>query len=241
MLTAAQEAEILAELREIDTPTISNVIATYPGNTETCLGLYHPWKGKWYTNQSMKVMYPELGRTVGYAVTCTYGLPDERFRRLGIGDVLRAIDRSPKPVILVVKQDLPPEIKRICGLMGSNMLTAFQAAGAVGVISDGPSRDVDEIRSMGIQYMLTGTAAAHGDFALEQVGGPVEVCDLAVATGEMIHMDENGAVKFPRAALPQIAARARAILARESAQQKRMRENAGNVEEIIKIMEGFYD
>lgn len=240
MLTIEQELEIFEELKKIDTPTITNVIATYPANKETCLGLYHPWKGKWYTNQTMKCMYPELGRTVGYAVTCTYGLPDPGFKRLGIADVLRAIDRSPKPVILVVKQDFPEEIKRINGLMGGNMLTSFKAAGAVGVISDGPSRDVDEIRPMGIQYMLTGTVAGHGDFAPLQVGSPVEVADMAVATGEIIHMDENGAVKFPREMLPYIVDRAKAILAKEAKRQKMMRE-ASDVEEIIKVMQGFYD
>ena len=29
-------------------------------------------------------------------------------------------------------------------------MTAFKAAGVVGVISDGPSRDIDEIRQMGV-------------------------------------------------------------------------------------------
>jgi len=240
MLTIQQEREIMEQLKEIDTPTITNVIATYPGNQETCLGAYHPWRGKWYTDQSLKCVYPELGRRVGYAVTCTYGPVDPAYKRLGIADLLRAIGRSPKPVILVVKQDMPGEIKDICGLMGGNMLTSFKAAGAVGVISDGPSRDIDEIRPMGIQMMLTGSVAGHGDFALQQVGGAVEVGRMAVSTGDIIHMDENGAVKFPRELLPEIPERARKILDKESRRQKLMRQTS-DVEEIAKIMQGFYD
>lgn len=240
MLTIDQELEIFEQLKEIDTPTITNVIATYPAKTDTCLGLYHPWKGKWYTDQRMKCMFPELGRTVGYAVTCTYGVADPRFNRLGIGDVLHAIDKSPKPVVLVVKQNMPDDVKNICGLLGGNMMTAFQSAGCVGVISDGPSRDVDEIRPMKIQYMLTGTTAGHGDFAVEQVGGPVEVCSMAVSTGEIIHMDENGAVKFPREYLPFIVDRAKTILQTEEKRQRLMRE-APDVETIIQVMKGIYD
>ena len=240
MLTLKQELKIMEQLQEYDTPTITNVIATYPGNTETCLGYYHPWKGRWYTDQTLRCMYPELGRKVGFAVTCTYGMPDPQFKRLGIKDVLAAIDKSPKPVVLVVKQDFPDYVKNICGLLGGNMMTAFQSAGCVGVITDGPSRDVDEVRPMGIQYMLTGITPGHGDFAVQQVGSPVDVCSMSVATGEIIHMDENGAVKFPRQLLPEISERAEKILAIEGKRQRMMRQ-AVNVEEIGKIMTGFYD
>ncbi len=67
----------LTELRQFDTPTITNVVATYPG-TETCLSLYSPWAVNWYTDQSIRCLYPELGPLAGYAVTCVYGLPGSR-------------------------------------------------------------------------------------------------------------------------------------------------------------------
>ena len=55
------EAEILEELRNYDTPSITNVVATYPKNP-LCLGLYNPWTENWYTDQSIRCMYPELGQ-----------------------------------------------------------------------------------------------------------------------------------------------------------------------------------
>ena len=63
-----QERELMEQLKQFDTPTVTNAVATYPKNKETCLGLYHPWEGEWYTDQTLKCMYPELGRVVGYAV-----------------------------------------------------------------------------------------------------------------------------------------------------------------------------
>ena len=51
------EAEILEELRNYDTPSITNVVATYPKNP-LCLGLYNPWTENWYTDQSIRCMYP---------------------------------------------------------------------------------------------------------------------------------------------------------------------------------------
>ena len=90
----------MEELKQFDTPTITNVVATYPNDKENCLGLYHPWQGEWYTDQTLKCMYPELGRVVGYAVTCVYGLPDPDYKRhANIADVVEAINESPTPTL----------------------------------------------------------------------------------------------------------------------------------------------
>lgn len=227
------------ELEQFDTPSITNVVATYP-DKEYCLGLYHPWKGKWYTDQTLKCMYPELGRRVGYVVTCTYGLPDPNYPNLKFADVLRAVAEMKKPVILALKQDMPDEIKNIDGLLGGNMMTALKSAGVVGVLSDGPSRDIDEIRPLNMQYMLTGVCAGHGKFAVHAVNTPVEICGMMVAPGDIVHMDENGAVKFPAKYIDEVISKAKDLQAIESKRQKMMRETA-DVEELIKIMSGLYD
>ena len=60
MLTLEEELAIIKELESFDTPTITNVVATYPGKA-TCLSLYHPWDTNWYTDDSLRAMYPELG------------------------------------------------------------------------------------------------------------------------------------------------------------------------------------
>jgi len=195
--------ELLEKLKEYDTPSVTNVVATYPKDP-VCLGLYNPWTQNWYTDQSIRCMYPELGRTVGYAVTCTYGLPDANYSRLTFMDVIDALEESNKPTILIIKQIFPPEIAGKVGLSGGNMTTAMKSIGCVGVISDGPSRDIDEIRPMNFQYMLTGVTAGHGDFAVHSINTPVSVAGMDVAPGEIIHMDENGACKFPANKLEQV-------------------------------------
>ena len=84
--------EIIEGLRKIDTPTITNVVATYPKNP-LCLGLYNPWAENWYTDTSIRCIYPEMGAIVGYAVTCVFGLPDPNFSgRLSFMDVVDALD-----------------------------------------------------------------------------------------------------------------------------------------------------
>lgn len=188
---------LLAHLQKFDTCSISNVVATYPENEKLCLGLYHPWNSNWYTDSTCRSMFPELGPRAGYAVTVTFGLPDSAGSRMSMKDLLFAIANAPKPVILVIHQNFPEHLKKKNGLCGGNMATAFGSLGVTGIISDGPSRDLNEVRALGIQYILTGSCAGHGAFSVEEINTPVSVCGMSVCPGEIIHMDENGAVKFP--------------------------------------------
>jgi regulator of RNase E activity RraA len=142
-------------------------------------------------------LYPELGPVVGYAVTAVYGLPDPTYNELSFMDVVDALDASSKPTIFVYEQRFPPELAGKVGLSGGNMTTAMKALGCVGAISNGPSRDIDEIRPMQFQYLLSGITPGHGAMAVHAVNVPVSVAGMDVTPGEIIHMDENGAVKFP--------------------------------------------
>lgn len=208
--------DIFAELRKIDTPTITNVVATYPKNP-LCLGLYNPWTENWYTDTSMRCIYPEMGPTVGYAVTCVYGLPDPNFSgRLSFLDVVDALDAMKKPTILVIQQKWPPELHNKAGLAGEMMVSQMMAVGCVGMISNGPSRDVDAIRKLRFQLLLNGVTAGHGEMAVQAVNVPVSVGGMDVAPGDLLHMDENGAVKFPPAHATAVVKNARAMLDEEA-------------------------
>ena len=208
--------ELFAELRKIDSPTITNVVATYPKNP-LCLGLYNPWSENWYTDTSIRCIYPELGPTIGYAVTCVYGLPDPNYGgRLSFMDVVDALDASPKPTILILQQKWPPEIFNKAGLAGEIMTTSMQAVGCVGLLSNGPSRDIDAIRPNKFQLLLSGVTAGHGEMAVQAVNVPVSVGGMDVAPGEIIHMDENGAVKFPANQIEAVLKNAKAMLEDEA-------------------------
>ena len=53
-------------------------------------------------------------------------------------------------------------------------------------------------------------------------------------------MDENGAVKFPASVIDQVIEKAEYLQKFEENRQRRMRETE-DVDELIKIMSGFYD
>lgn len=203
---------LFAELRKIDTPTITNVVATYPKNP-LCLGLFNPWTENWYTDTSIRCIYPDMGAVIGYAVTCVYGLPDPNYAgRLSFMDVVDALDAMKKPTILVIQQKWPEALMAKAGLAGEIMTTSMQAVGCIGLLSNGPSRDVDAIRRLNFQMLLGGVTAGHGEMAVHAVNVPVSVGGMDVAPGELIHMDENGAVKFPADKAEAVLANARAML-----------------------------
>ncbi len=229
------ELEILEELKSFDTPSITNVVATYPKNP-LCLGLYNPWTENWYTDQSIRCMYPEMGRTVGHAVTCVFGLPDPGFSQLSFMDVIDALDVK-RPSILIFQQKFPPEIAGKVGLSGGNMTSAMKAVGCVGAISNGPSRDIDEIRPMNFQYMLSGISAGHGNMAVHAVNVPVTVAGMDVCPGEIIHMDENGACKFPADKLEAVLNNVRKLQKQEEARMSAL-QNANSAAEVRAIFGG---
>jgi regulator of RNase E activity RraA len=98
------------------------------------------------------------------------------------------------------------------------------------VISNGPSRDLDEIRPMKFQYMLTGVSAGHGGMAVYAVNVPVSVGGMDVCPGEIIHMDEDGAVKFP-------ANKLEAVLTNVQALQKEEAERMGRLQKATSAAE----
>src|SRR3979411_2828291 len=215
--------ETLAALREIDTPTITNVVATYPTNP-LCLGLYNPWTENWDTDTSIRCIYPEMGPVIGYAVTCVYGMPDPNYpNRLTYQDVIEALDAAPKPTILVIQQKWPPEIFSKAGLAGEIMTTSAQAVGCIGLLSNGPPAHIAAIRRNKFQMLLGGVSAGHGAMGVMAVQVPVSVGGMDVAPGELIHMDENGAVKFPADKIEQVLTNARALLAKEPTQLAALR------------------
>ncbi len=226
----------LKAICKFDTPSVTNVVATYPKNP-LCLGLYNPWQANWYTDDSLRCIYPELGALAGHAVTCVFGLADPSYERLTPMDVMDAVDASPKPTILVIEQQYPPDIQGKVGLAGGVMATILKRLGCLGLISNGPSRDVDEIRPMGFQYLLSGITPGHGEMAVRAVNVPVSVAGMNVSPGEIIHMDENGACKFPPDKLEAVLANVESFLDQEGDLIKRLKQ-VNSAAEVRLIMEG---
>ena len=152
-------------------------------------------------------------------------------------DVLEAMDKLGKPSIFCFQQKFPAEIADKIGLSGGNMTSSMRACGAIGAISNGPSRDIHEIRPMNFQDLTRGICAGHGPQAVHAVQVPVSISGMDVAPGEIIHMDENGAVKFPAHRLEDVVKNAKALAAEEDERVGRLLKARG-LKEVKAIMSG---
>jgi len=213
------EKEIIAKLEKIDTPTISNVVATYP-RSDNCMKLYDAWYGEWYTDATIHCVYPEMGPKVGYVSTVVFCERSEKFTGMGRWALPEHIDKTKKPVVLVAEQQFPPELDNRVGLFGEIMTTQYKAQGIIGVITNGPMRDIDAIKPLNFQYYSTGVTPGHGDFIVKAVGVPVKVGGMTVMPGDMVHMDMHGVVKFPAEKLAEVLERAEKLLESEGATMK---------------------
>lgn len=207
------QPEFIEELKKIDTPTITNAVATYHHS----LRIYDAWFGEWYTDTSIKCMYPDKGPVVGYAATIIYALKSPYTSGLRDEWVLpEHLSETKKPIILCAKQDFPDELKHRVGLFGGMMVNRFEALGVAGIVSDGPMRDFDEIRNeTNVQMLATGLTPGHGDFVVKGVSIPVTIGGMSVMPGDMIHMDLHGACKFPEKYSSEILMLAKKLLAAE--------------------------
>lgn len=233
------EQGVMKDLEQFDTPTITNAIATYAGDRQTCLGLYHPFEINWYTDQNLKCLYPEYGARCAHVVTVTYSLKDPGYDRLEFVDLLKAVEEAPKPVILAMKQCGPDHMRSKNALLGGNMLTALKQLGVTGVLGDGPARDIEEMRGLEIQCLFQGLTAGHGTVAIAALNTPICVSGMDVCPGEVIHMDQNGAVKFPRKYLLQVLEKAKLINRMDLDRQKSMCETTDPAE-LARLMKAVY-
>jgi regulator of RNase E activity RraA len=165
-------------------------------------------------------------------------LPDPNFSgRLTFMDVVDALYAARKPTILVIQQKWPAELMARAGLVGELMATSMRALGCVGLLSNGPSRDIDAVRRLRFQMLLGGVTAGHGEMAVHAVNVPVSVGGMDVAPGEIVHMDENGAVKFPADRADAVLANAKTLLAGEERRLEMLRK-ATTAEAVRAAFEG---
>ncbi len=194
----------LAALKRIDSPTISNAIETFK--------LRPRLEG--FVGFDIKCIYPELPPTVGYAVTCTVDSTTEGRQGIGFNKLFELLENAPKPAI-VVMQDVGPDRTHSCHA-GEIMSTTMKRLGAVGILTDGGLRDVNEVRTLGaFQFFCGGLVVSHGNPICVSVGVEVIISGMRVRMGDLLHGDANGIVMVPANCAHQVAEAAHRIWAFE--------------------------
>lgn len=196
--------EQLAFLRGIDSPTIANAIEPF-GVRDRTAG---------YLGGAIRCLFPEMGVMVGHALTVTMtNQPGPPGDRDGYWRMWEALERMPRPSVLVIG-DVGGAPSR-CAYAGEVMATLARQLGAVGIVTDGGLRDLDEVRALGLHYHAAYAVVSHGNNAVVDVGVPVTLDGQTVRTGDLLHGDRNGIVIVPPEILADLPAAVERVRTRE--------------------------
>lgn len=129
-----------------------------------------------------------------------------------------------KPGSVIVIDDV--EEKDI-GTIGSYNILAWYKSGAVAVVTDACSRDVDEVAIEKVPLYLRkkGRGIRPGRNELESVNRPIVIGGVLVCPGDIVVGDGDGVIVVPRAVAKQVAQYAREILVDDKAGGKDLYES----------------
>jgi regulator of RNase E activity RraA len=180
--------QVLEKLRKFDTPTVCNVVELFDLRPHTA----------GYMDARIQACYPKLPPMVGFASTATFrssAPPRSGNVYAGMADQVATFAELPGPAVAVF-QDLDSPVAS--ATFGEVMATTYQSFGAVGLITSGAGRDLDQVEALRFPCFSNGTICAHGYCHIVQINVPVHVGGVMVHPGDLLHGDRNGVTTIPR-------------------------------------------
>jgi regulator of RNase E activity RraA len=182
----AATADPLHLLAAYDSATVANAIERFRVRD----------RATGFVGGRVRCLFPEIPPMVGRALTVSVrngpGAPGSRD---GFWEMWEALSRLGGPSVIVA-QDVSGEPSR-CAYFGEVMARIAARLGAVGMVTDGGVRDLTEVRSIPFAYFARYVVVSHGNYEIADVGVPVTLDGQQIATGDILHGDENGIVVVP--------------------------------------------
>jgi 4-hydroxy-4-methyl-2-oxoglutarate aldolase len=196
------EPEQILELKSFETCLIADAIESF--------GIRLRNEG--FAIGGFRCLFKNLPPTVGYAATCKLRSADPPMvgsRYEERTDLWKYIASIPAPRVLVMQDiDVPPGTGAFVGAVHANILLAL---GCVGAITNGTARELPGIEASGFQVFARRLAISRAYIHVVEFGGPVEVGNLVIQPGDLIHGDRHGIITVPQKLVPRLPAVARAI------------------------------
>jgi 4-hydroxy-4-methyl-2-oxoglutarate aldolase len=197
--------EICRLLGHYDTPTICNAIELFGVQPHTA----------GFMDKSIRAAYPSLPPAVGFAATATCRTAAPRREGDAYHHLTQQVERfaelSGPPLVVFQDLDTPP----VAATFGEIMCTTYRAFGAVGLITNGPGRDLEQVERLRFPVFTDGAVASHGYIHILDVHTTVQVGGTTVNPDDLIHADLNGVAVIPRAIAERVPAAAEAVVAAE--------------------------
>lgn len=185
VLTHAQ----LLQLKRWNTPTIFNGWEQITRRNAAREG---------FNLEEVRDWMPQMGPMVGYAATLVIEPSNPkhpRERPNAWSEYRRYIAGVPGPKIIVVQDlDKPGVFGSFWGEVNSNV---HRTLGAVGTITDGAVRDLDEMNNAGFKALARRLCVGHAFSHPVRWNCEVEVFGQKVRPGDLIHADKHGFLVIP--------------------------------------------
>jgi regulator of RNase E activity RraA len=124
-------------------------------------------------------------------------------------DWWKHIASIPAPRVVVMQDiDHPPGTGAFFGKVHANVLMAL---GCVGAITNGAARELSGIEASGFQIFAGRLAISRAYIHVVEFGGPVEVGNLTIRPGDLLHGDRHGVLTVPPELALQVPAVANVI------------------------------
>lgn len=180
--------ELLDLLCRTDTCTVSNAIESFRVRM----------RNEGFIHNVTRAMFPELPPIAGYAVTATIRTTAPPIANLCYyhrTDWWRHVESLPGPKIIVIG-----DVDRIPGtgaFVGEIHARIAKALGCVGYVTNGSVRDLAGLRAARFPCFAGGTSVSRAYAHIVEFGKPVDLGDLSIATGDLLHGDCHGILKIP--------------------------------------------
>lgn len=223
--------ELLALLKSVDTPTVCNAIEVAQGQR----GFDN------FTKGTMQASDPAAPAMVGFARTARIaGLeppvePKEEIRERRL-NYFRHMAAGPRPAIAVVEDTDYPHC--VSAWWGEVHTTVHKGLGLEGALTNGVMRDLGDLQP-GFPVVAGSIGPSHAFVHVREIGTPVQVKGITVATGDLVHADRHGALVIPPEVIPKLEA---AILAMQGSEHLILgpaREPGFNIEKLEKAWREF--
>jgi len=182
------EPAALEQLRQLDSCAVANAIETFGVRL----------RNSGFTDSRVRCIFEDFPPLVGYAATIrvrTADPPmegDTYYYRL---DWLDHVLSVPPPRVLVVQDmDRHPGLGSFIGDVHANILRVLEC---IGVVTDGAVRNVEAARALQFQMFARNFSVSHAFAHVFDFGGPVEIGQLHVRPGDLLHGDRHGVQTIP--------------------------------------------
>jgi 4-hydroxy-4-methyl-2-oxoglutarate aldolase len=168
-----------------------------------------------YMDASIHHLFPSLPPMVGYAATARIRTAEPPMAEKGYlnrTDWWNYILTVPAPRVVVIEDlDRRPGRGSCAGEIHSHI---YRALGCVGLVTNGAVRDLEGAESIGFCLFAGSVTVSRAYYHMVEFGAPVEVGNLKVRPGNLLHGDRHGVLSVPPSIagdIPRAAARVAAL------------------------------